>query len=149
MGLSMGGATVLMASDLVSVDDRSVKCIIADCPFSSPKDIISHVMKNFNKVPFPVFWMAFASFWSRLFAEFSLWAPSAADIYENSHLPALLFHGTKDDFVPIDHSNAVIERSHARASLVAVEGAKHAEAIYYDETKYTNSLLSFLDTHMK
>ena len=149
MGLSMGGATVLMSSDLISKDDTSLKCIVADCPFSSPKDIISHVMKNFNKVPFAPFWIFFASFWSRLFAHFTLYSPSAAEIYANSHLPALLFHGTNDDFVPIEHSNAVVEQSNGKATLIAIDGAKHAEAIYYDEAKYTESLLTFLDENMK
>ena len=149
MGLSMGGATVLMASELISKEDTSVKCIVADCPFSSPKDIISYVMKTYNKIPFSNFWVAFASFWSRTFAGFSLSAPSAAEIYAKSHLPALLFHGTCDDYVPIHHSKAVVDAAKGKATLITVEGAKHAEAIYYDEHKYTESLLEFLSKNMK
>lgn len=149
MGLSMGGATVLMASELISKEDTSLKCIIADCPFSSPKDIVSYVMKEHNKVPLTDLGLAFAGFWSRTLAGFTLSAPSAAQIYAKSHLPALIFHGTDDDYVPIHHSKAVADASGGRASLVTVAGAKHAEAIYYDEQKYTESILAFLSENMK
>ena len=42
-GISMGAATVVMAADLDLPDN--VRLICADCPYSSPKDIICHVAK--------------------------------------------------------------------------------------------------------
>ena len=148
MGLSMGGATVLMASALIKKDDTAVRCVVADCPFSAPVDIVSHVMKNFNKIP-PYPLVSFASFWCRYLACYSLNAPSSADKLAESHLPALLFHGTADDYVPPHHSKEVVRRSPDRARLVLFEGAKHAESIYYDEKRYTDELLAFLEQHMK
>jgi alpha-beta hydrolase superfamily lysophospholipase len=148
MGLSMGGATVLMASAMIDKNDTAVRCVVADCPFSSPIDIVSHVMKNFNNIPpFPL--ISFASFWCRYLACFSLNSPSSAEKLAESHLPALLFHGTADDFVPQYHSEDVISHSPERAKLVLFDGAKHAEAIYYDEKRYTNELLTFLEQNMK
>lgn len=43
-GLSMGAATVLMASELDLPDN--VKGIIADCPYSSPKEIICKLLSS-------------------------------------------------------------------------------------------------------
>lgn len=148
IGLSMGGATVLMASALIDRSDTAVRCVVADCPFSSPIDVVSHVMKNYNRIPpFPL--ISFAGFWCRQLACFSLNAPSSAERLSSSHLPALLFHGTEDDYVPYRHSSEVVALSPERARLVPIEGAKHAEAIYYDEKLYTDELLAFLDKHMK
>ena len=146
-GLSMGGATVLMASGRVSKDDKAVRCIIADCPLSSPKRIIYHVMKNFNNIR-PEPFLTFAGFWSRSLAGFDIASKGTEEIFATSHLPALLFHGDADDFVPPCHSQCVVNAVPERAELIMFEGAKHAEAIYYDEKKYMDALLGFLDKYM-
>ena len=44
VGLSMGAATVMMASDIVPAEN--VKGIVADCGFSSPKEILTDVAKQ-------------------------------------------------------------------------------------------------------
>lgn len=143
MGLSMGGATVLMASALVDKNDPRVRGVVADCPFSSPTQIISHVMKKYHKLP-PQPLLSFANFWCRGLANFTLSAHSAAECLSRSHLCALLIHGTDDDFVPIGHSEKVVADSGGRARLVPIKNAPHAEAIYYDEELYMSELLSFI-----
>jgi alpha-beta hydrolase superfamily lysophospholipase len=148
MGLSMGGATVLMASELIDDADTAVKCIVADCPFSSLKGIITHVMKSRNKLPFAKLLLTFAGFWARMLAGFTLSAPSSAEIYSNSSLPALIIHGGGDDYVPINHSVDIKNHAKERVKLVEIDGARHAEAIYCDEEKYTCELIDFLDEYM-
>lgn len=147
-GLSMGGATVLMASGRVSREDTGVRCIIADCPFSSPKDIVSHVMKNHNHLP-PEPALSFADFWCRTLAGFSLSTKSNAEILASSHLPALLLHGSADDYVPPSHSQSIAEAVPERTKLVLFEGAKHANSIYCDENRYVAEMLDFLEKNMK
>lgn len=146
-GVSMGGATVLMASGRASKEDTALKCIIADCPFSSPKKIISHVMRSYHNIsPEPL--LSLASFWSRLLAGFSISSKSTAEILASSHLDALLFHGDADDFVPMWNSQIVADTVPERAELILFKGAKHAEAIYYDEKKYMDAVLGFIDRHL-
>ena len=147
-GLSMGGATVLMASGRVPKEDTGVRCIIADCPLSSPERIITHVMKNYNHNPIPAPFMLFSNFWSRWLAGFSISSKGTEEIFATSHLHALLFHGDADDFVPPWNSQCVIDAAPDRAELIMIEGAKHAEAIYYDEKKYMNSIIKFLNKHV-
>ena len=48
-GISMGAATVVMAADLALPDN--VRLICADCPYSSPRDIIFYVAKRWYKCP--------------------------------------------------------------------------------------------------
>lgn len=147
MGLSMGGATVLMSSSLFSVEDSGVKCIIADCPFSSAEKIITYVTKHHNHVP-PFPFLLFAGFWCRMLAGFTLSSPSSAQSIKKSHLPALIFHGTADDYVPIEHSYEIAATVPLRVKLLTIDNAGHGECVYIDESKYRLKLLSFLSDNM-
>ncbi len=148
MGLSMGGATVLMASGLVEEDDKNVKCVIADCPFSSPWQIISHVILNDHKIK-PVPLLHSVNLYCRLLAHFNLKATTAADAVASAKLPVLIFHGLEDSYVPIEQSRQVVSAAPDRVNLVEIEGARHAEAIYFDERFYVEEMLSFLSNNMK
>ncbi len=146
-GLSMGGATVLMASGLVDKDDTQVKCIIADCPFDSAYDIIKHVLWKYRKIyPQPV--IHFAGFWLRFIASFNMRSPSASERVKESHLPLLIFHGKEDKFVPTQCSIDIANSAKDRAKLVLVDNAEHAEAVYYNYELYKKELIEFLETHM-
>ena len=146
-GLSMGGATVLMASGLVKKEDKQVKCVIADCPFDDSYQIIKHVLWKHRKI-YPQPSIHFANFWTRFIASFNMHAPTASERVKESHLPILLFHGKEDKFVPTQCSIDIANSAKDRARLVLVEKAAHAESIYYDPTLYKTELLDFLETHM-
>lgn len=146
-GLSMGGATVLMASGLVDKDDTQVKCIVADCPFDSAYDIIKHVLWKYRKIyPQPV--IHFAGFWHRFIAGFNMRAPSASERVKDSHLPILIFHGKDDKFVPTQCSVDIANSAKDRTRLVLIDNAEHAEAVYYNYELYKKELIEFLDTNM-
>lgn len=146
-GLSMGGATVLMASGLVEKDDPQVKCVIADCPFDSSYEIIKHVLWKYRKIyPHPS--IHFANFWTRFIASFNMHSPTASERVKESHLPILLFHGKEDKFVPTQCSIDIANAAGDRAKLVLVDKAQHAEAIYYNPELYKKELIGFLETHM-
>lgn len=147
-GLSMGGATVLMTSGLLDKDDPQVKCIVADCPFYSPYEIIKHVLWRYYKIyPYPIIY--FANFWTRFLADFNMRSPSCADYAKNSELPFLIFHGKEDKFVPTECSVRLAEELGDKAKLVLFDEAQHAEAIYYDKELYKNELLGFLAKYMQ
>jgi len=48
--------------------------------------------------------------------------------------PALIVHGTKDTFIPVDSSRAAIGRFGGEARLVTVDGAQHGIAVHDDPT---------------
>lgn len=147
MGLSMGGATVLMASGLASKNDPSLRCVVADCPFSSPWDIISEVVWAKYKIyPYPV--MYFTNFWFRVLAKCDLRETSSADSAAASHLPILIFHGDNDTFVLSEHSKKVHKKASLNTKLVLIPDADHAQAIFFDEELYKKELLDFLSEHM-
>lgn len=146
-GLSMGGATVLMASGLLEKDDPQVKCIIADCPFYDAYGIIKHVLWKYNKIyPQPI--IHFVNFWTRFLADFNMHAPSCVDMASKSALPILMFHGKKDKFVPTSCSVKIANELGDRVKLVLIDEAQHAESIYYEKELYKKELITFLANHM-
>ena len=148
MGLSMGAATVIMSSALVDNNDTSIKCVVADCPFSMPWDIVSHVLVRDHHLPkYPL--MYFVNFWCRLLAHFSLKTISSEKAAASTHLPILVFHGEADDFVPTRFSLDIKNAANDKVRLVTVPNAAHGESIYLDEALYTDELFSFLDKNMK
>ena len=147
-GLSMGGATVLMSADLIEMSDTSVRCIVADCPFSSPFDIVSHVLLRYHNIrPFPAIY--FIDFWCQLLAKISLSGKTAKATVSKASVPCLLIHGENDDFVPMYMSEDIEKASNGNARLIKIKNAKHSEAIFFDEKQYTDKILAFLQQHMK
>ena len=146
-GLSMGAATVLMASGEIKEDDAQVKCVIADCPFYDTYEIIKHVLWKYNKIyPQPI--IHFVKFWCRLIADFNMNSPSCAEKAKASSLPFLIFHGTEDKFVPTECSLRLKNELGDKAKLVLIDKARHAEAVYYDKELYRRELIDFLSEHM-
>lgn len=147
-GLSMGGATVLMASGEIDHADAQIKCVVADCPFYDSYTIIKHVLWKYYKVyPTPIIY--FINFWSRFLADFNMRSPTCADKAKKSNLPTLILHGKEDVFVPTECSIRLANELGDRARLVLFENAKHAESIYYGKELYESEVLGFLAKYMQ
>ena len=146
MGLSMGGATVLMASKLAK-ENPAIRCIVADCPFSSPFKIITEVLwRNHRIYPFPLIY--FMNLWCVLVGKFNLFATNSKSSLKDSQLPALIIHGDGDKYVSISHSHTIVNDV-PNAKLVIIEKAEHGNAIYHQKELYQKELLTFLKAHMK
>lgn len=100
VGISMGAATVLMASELKL--PANVKGIIADCPYSSPKEIIQKVIGEM-KVPVKAGYF-FVALGARIYGHFSPEDCCARDAVKHTKTPILLIHGEDDRFVPCEMS---------------------------------------------
>ena len=143
VGTSMGGASVLMASELEL--PATVKCIIADCPYSVPKDIILNSAKAMGYPTGLIY--PFIRLGARLFGGFDLEAASAADAIKHARVPILLAHGEADSVVPVEMSREmarVAEEAGIACHLKTFEGAEHCMSVivYYDEyTAWRNELL--------
>lgn len=141
-GVSMGASTVLMASDLPL--PPTVCGIIADCGFSSPWDIIAHVMKSRYHLP-QVPFLYLVDFYARLLARFSLREHSTRQSIAQSELPLLLLHGTADRFVPCEMTEQLYRICKDNASLVLVDGAGHGGSFLVDRARCTAALEMFLN----
>ena len=139
-GISMGAATVLMAASLPL--PKAVVGILADCPYSSAKEIIMRVMQRMGlpaKAVYPAVRLG-----ARLFGGFD---PSTADAVASVRQktpPILIVHGKADDFVPAEMSERIAAASE-NCKLVLVDGADHGKSYTVAPALYRETLYAFLD----
>lgn len=139
-GISMGAATVMICSSQEL--PKNVIGVIADCGFTSAKDIIQKVMKDTGYPP--KLFYPFVKLGSKLFGHFDLEEVSPIESMKNCKLPIIFFHGDKDDFVPYEMS----KRNYGACTgsskrLVTIEGAGHGLAYPADQQKYIDELKDF------
>ena len=138
-GVSMGAATVLMASDLTFA--CPVKGIVADCPYSSPFGILRKVSHEWVKVgDLTVPFIVLGAF---LFGRFSVFRSSALKSVAKTNIPILLIHGTGDHFVPFAMSEEIHNLRPDVVTFVPVEGAPHGLSCLKDRALYVDSFRSF------
>ncbi len=140
-GISMGAATVLMASEFELPDN--VKGIIADSGYVSPYDIFVRVLDHsFHAKPFPI--LNIAEMISIKKAKFGFKDASTLDAMAVNKLPILFVHGEDDDFVPVDMTVANYEACVAEKSIVRIKGALHACGYLVDREGCEKELDAFL-----
>ena len=139
-GISMGAATVLMASDLPLPEN--VKAIIADCPYTSPRAIIREVSRTmpwFFHLLYP-----FAGLCAGLFGGFDLDGASPLGAVSNTRLPILLIHGESDGFIPCRMSKELASACAGPVRLELFPGADHGMCYLEDPERYRSLVLDFL-----
>ena len=143
-GLSMGGATVLMAADL---DMPGNVCgILADCPYSSPKAILCSVIKSLK---FPVKLTYFlAKLGAKFIGGFDIEEASAIEAVQKSRLPILILHGDDDRFVPYHMSKECQLAGANRVELVLIKGAGHGMSHCVDAETYEKAVYAFFERTM-
>ena len=142
-GISMGGATVLMAAG--EPLPKNVKCVIADCPYSAPVDIILKVAaeKGFSG---PMI-KPLVIFGARLFGGFSITSASPREAVKKATVPILIVHGDADTFVP-DYMSDEILAANPSIILRKFSGADHAASYLADTEGYLSLVDGFVDENL-
>ena len=139
-GISMGAATVMMAAGRPL--PPQVRYVLADCGYTSPKEIISKVMKEM-KLP-PVLLYPCATLGARLFGHFNLNEDSPLEAMARCTVPVVFAHGDTDDFVPYDMSVRLHEACVSpKKKLVTIPGAGHGLAFPVGRDEYVGALAEF------
>ncbi len=140
-GLSMGAATVMMASG--EQLPTQIHQIIEDCGYSSVWDELKFQAKDMYGLPaFPILYEVSAI--SKVRAGFTYGEASAVKQLEKNKLPVLFIHGSKDDFVPTNMVYDLYKATRGPKELLIINGAKHAQAYETDMKKYKESVSNFL-----
>lgn len=140
-GVSMGAATILMASELEL--PGNVKGIIADCGYNSPKEIICKVMKTNFHLP-PVIFYPLVRLSALLFGGFDPEKSSAEMAVKSSKYPILIIHGEEDTFVPYYMSKAIYDACSSKKAYLSIPGADHGISYMVDEKGYRKAVDKFL-----
>ncbi|MDD3242209.1 MAG: alpha/beta hydrolase [Eubacteriales bacterium] len=143
-GVSMGGATVLMASGLEL--PGSVRGIIADCGFTSPWDIFVSVMRGGFHLPvyplLPLFaWLC------RARAGFDPREASTLDAVRKTRIPIFFLHGARDHFVPTQMGRDNYQACASPKELLIIPEAGHALSYLLDSKQCQERIQAFLDRY--
>lgn len=142
-GVSMGAATVLMASELDLPEN--VKCIVADCPYSSPEEIIALQCKEMG-IP-PKIGMPFVRLGARLFGNLKLSGEGAEKAVRNTKVPILLVHGEEDDFVPCYMSEKIYSANPKMITFETFPNAAHGVSFLVDTERYEKLYYSLFEKY--
>lgn len=140
-GVSMGAATVIMASELEL--PKNVAGILADCPYSAPGKIIRKVCKDMNlppKLAYP-----FVSLGARIYGKFHLEEASAEAAARHAKVPILIIHGEDDRFVPCEMSAHIRQANPQMVTLETFPEAGHGLSYLLDSKRYEALVRSFSD----
>ena len=141
-GISMGAATVMNASG--EELPKNVVGIIADCGYTSTKEIVKKVMRD-KKLPANVFY-PFARLGAIIFGGFDPNKPSPVKALESCRVPIIFFHGDADGYVPYSMSVRNFEVCGSeKKKLVITHGADHGLCFPNDMERYYIEVRSFFD----
>lgn len=139
-GVSMGAATVLMASNLEMPDN--VHGIIADCGFTSAHDIWRHVTKNNLHLSYGLMGRI-ADDMCKKRIQLSTKEISTVDVMKENKIPILFIHGTDDHFVPIEMTYENYKACAAPKRMLVVPGADHGMSYHTDKEEYDKAVHDF------
>lgn len=142
-GVSMGGATVLMASELDL--PKNVKCIVSDCPYTSPYEIIASECKKIH-IPSKIA-MPFVCLGARIFGNLKLSGEGAEKAVRNAKVPILLVHGEEDDFVPFEMGKRIYEANPEMITFEAFPNAAHGISFIVDTERYEKLYYSLYEKY--
>ena len=144
-GISMGAATVMMASAMEL--PQNVVGTVADCGYTSAKEIIKKVIRDMH-LPDNLLY-PFVRLGAILFGGFDPDSNSPIVSMPNCRVPVIFFHGDTDAFVPMWMS----EENHAACSapkhFVITPGAGHGLCFPVDIDTYVHEIEEFFKPFLK
>jgi len=140
-GISMGAATVMITAGREDLP-KNVVGVIADCGYSSPREIIKKTIREMNLPPNLLY--PFVKLGGKLFGKFDIDEISPEEAMKKCRVPVIFIHGEKDDFVPYEMSVKNYEAcASEKKKLVGISEAGHGVAYPTDPEKYLLELEDF------
>lgn len=140
VGISMGGATVLLASDLLKQGDK----VIADCPYTTPKEVISNTLQNNLKMNPKIFY-PIANLVSIIFGHANLNKDDAEEHVKNSKAKIMIIHGEEDTIVPYKFSKRIADLHKDKVRYELFPKAEHGISYLVDNARYKRIIDEFLN----
>lgn len=144
LGVSMGGATVLMMSD--KIEKGEVKGIVSDCAYTSAwKEFSYQLRTSFHLPDFPALYIC--DLLCRIFCGYSFKQAAPEESVKNAKAPILFIHGKADDYVPYYMEKELYDACSSEKYIVGIEDAVHAANYYTDRKTYEKTLNEFFERY--
>ena len=144
-GMSMGASTVLFAAG--EELPPNVRGITADCGFSSPAEILSHIIRRDFHLP-PKLVLPLMEVWARILGDFSFYECDSRETLSRSKTPILFIHGKADDFVPSCMSEFGFAACASEKEILLVDDAGHGRSYLYEPERLRNALTDFFKRNL-
>lgn len=146
-GVSMGAATVTMATGLDDLPDYVVACI-EDCGYTSIWDQVCYRSRiEYHIPPFPLVYAT--SIMSKIRHGYSFTEYSPLEAVKKSKTPTLFIHGSQDTYVPTYMCHELYDAAVCPKDIIHIAGAEHAEASFVDEDTYWTAVDQFLSKYIE
>lgn len=146
-GLSMGAATVMMASGEKDLP-KQVSSIIEDCGYSSVwKEIVYQGQQGYHLPPFPLIYSV--SLENKIRQGWFFQEGDADKSLTKDTRPILLIHGNKDTYVPTSmvYDNYRAVKKGTPKELLVVKGAIHARSFETNPGLYRTTVAKFMQKY--
>lgn len=141
-GISMGASTVLLVSELDIPEN--VKCITADCGFSSQCEIIKKVAREM-KMPIALLF-PFLKLGALVYGGFKLDSRTPLDAVKKAKVPIMFIHGDCDTFVPCHMCDELYDACTSPKRKLIVKNAAHGLSFFVDNETYKDYLHEFFSS---
>ena len=143
-GISMGGASVLLASSLELPEN--VKFLINDCGYSDGYEELKAAARFMNIPPVlyaPQGWLLY-----KILEGVDLKKDRPVDEVKKARLPILTIHGEADTFVPFSMCKEIYEACATEKELVTVPEATHGMSYLVDTEKCNEVIQRWIDKYL-
>ena len=144
-GVSMGGATLLMASD--KINNERVKFIVSDCAFMDGGIEMKYMVKYSKYPTFPT--TAFCKLWFKWLNKIKMDEQKPIECVKNAKVPILFVHGKSDKFVPFYMGEKLYEACSSEKDYLWSEGAGHGMSYFKSQAEYEKKYLEFVEKYCK
>ena len=141
-GVSMGAATVMMASAL---EIKNLCAVVEDCGYTSAYEMFANQLEVIFDLPsFPI--MNCVNMVSHMKTGYPISTAAPLFSVRMTKVPMLFIHGTEDKLVPFEMMEQLYKASTSRVKeKYVVEGVGHADAKRHDPQKYFETVFNFID----
>ena len=142
-GMSMGGATALLAS----AEDPRIVAVVADSPYARLRWAVqqSAVLRGYPGFVAPA--LAYLGCWmTSLHLRYRMRAFDPIEVVGRiAPRPLLLMHGVDDDIIPVTSAYALFERAGEPKELWLIDGLKHCQAFESEFDAFQARVVGFFD----
>ncbi len=140
LGFSMGGAIAILGA----AQRPEVRVVVADSPFATHHDVVSHNVQRVIRIPGQPFAAISDYFLLRSAGYRGRDVAPLRVVDKLAGRPLLLIHGTDDDMIPVSHAHRLYKAAQEPKELWLAPGANHCGAYFLDRPTYCQRVASFL-----
>ncbi len=140
-GFSMGAAITILGA----AQRPEVRAIMADSPFATHADVVSHNVQRVIRIPGQPFAAISDYFLARSAGYRGRDVAPLRVIAQLAPRPLLLIHGTDDEMIPVSHAHRLYDAAREPKELWLAPGANHCGAYFLDRPAYCQRVAAFFE----